>query len=195
MPSAWNRSTASFFQKKQSPFRVFPKNKYGSDYAESWFIQTCLLLFFSFHLPGSGCMLIKLLAKLHRSCWIWLNSCSASVCRFLWFVFNLEINIGYRNISIPFPFGISFHTESCYFCRYSSNTNSFYLESQTGECNSPVPLFSLFCQHWRPPDRDCETVLMYIILGIYTRQFVETMKVCIRRGDCTFNFFRCSEFS
>lgn len=140
-------------------------------------------------------MLIKLvLAKLHQSCWNWLNQ--QCFCCFLGFVLNLEINAGYRNISIPFPFGISFHTERCSFWRYSSNTSSFYFESQTPR-NSPVPLFGLFCRHWRPLWQrpwNCLNVVHLSLSGNFYRQFVGIEKVCSRCGDCIFNFFRCCEF-
>lgn len=141
------------------------------------------------------------------TCWLnYLQNCiraagtdkisSASVCCFLGFVFNLEINAGYRNISIPFPFGISFHTERCSFWRYSSNTSSFYFESQTPR-NSPVPLFGLFCRHWRPLWQrlwNCLNVVHLSLSGNFYRQFVGIEKVCSRCGDCIFNFFRCCEF-
>lgn len=77
------------------------------------------------------------------------------------------------------------------------NIGSFLLESKV-HCNPPVPFFGLFCQHWRPPGRDCGTVLMlhiFLILGIYTGQSVETIKVYIRCGDYTFRFIRCSDFT
>lgn len=45
--------------------------------------------------------------------------------------------------------------------------------------------------------RDCGTVLMphiFLFLGSYTSQFVETIKVYIGYVDYIFKFLRCSEF-
>lgn len=113
------------------------------------------------------------------------------------FFLNLKINVGYWDISIPFHLYVSFHTQRCSFRRYSSNISSFHLESQIG-CNPPVPFFGLFCHHWRPPGRDCGTVLtlhIFLVLGFYTGQFVETIKVYVIFGDYICSFIRCSDFT
>lgn len=151
------------------------------------------ITFFSFCLPGSGCRLIKLLAKLHRSCWILTKSLQCFCLLFFGgVVFNLEINVGYRNFSLPFLLAF-LSTQRDAPCEYILPRPVAFVLNHRHHVILQFPVLAFSASS--VPDRDCETIVMlYIFLFPGSRDYVKTVKVCSRSGDCIFNFFICCEF-